>query len=148
MSHTTEIKSVPIKSISALQSAVEELKAEGVNCELVENQKPRMYYPNQHGVSPYVLKLPNCRYDIGFDLKEDGTYAPVLDTWADEIQKQIGASCPMPNTPEAIAQKAIGQLMQKYSKHAVIEAATAQGYMVEDTFQDQEGNYQVVCSVG
>lgn len=148
MSHTTTLKTVAIKDVAAMRNAVAELRAKGINCELRENVKPRMYYQNQHGVCPYVLALPNCPYDVGFDKQPDGSYAPVFDEWAGHIAGQIGAgaSCPMPNTPEGRAQHALGQFFQAYAKHATINAATAQGYMVESATVDNKGNVQLVLS--
>ena len=57
MSHTTTLKGVTIKDTNALASAVVDLKSKGVNCELLTNTKPRMYYNNQHGVCAFVLRL-------------------------------------------------------------------------------------------
>lgn len=146
MSHTTTIRGVKITDIAALRSAVAELQAQGVNCTLMENTKPRMYYANQHGVCPYVLRLDNSPYDVGFDQQEDGSYVPVFDEWAGKVRGQIGATCPLPNTEEGRAQHAIGRLMQGYAKHAAMNAALAQGYMIESCETDQQGNVQLVLA--
>lgn len=146
MSHTTTLKGVLIKDISALRAAVNDLKIAGVNCDLVENAKPRMYYSNQHNNSAYVLKLHDGQYDVGFDKQADGTYAPVFDEWGRHVSGKIGASCPMPNTAEGKAQHAIGQLLQSYQKHVAINAAVMQGYSVEGTHTDNEGNIHLVIA--
>lgn len=140
MSHTTTLNNVVIRDANALRSAVAELQTKGVRCELRENVKPRLYYQNQHGVCPFVLKLHESKYDVGFDRKEDGTYVPVFDDWAGQVKGQIGAACPLPGTREGNAQHTIGRLMQSYAKHAAMNAATAQGYIIEDTTTDDEGN--------
>lgn len=142
MSHTTTIKSVPIRSVTALQAAVRELQQAGVQCSLAQNQKPRMYYENQHGECDYVLKLDKSRYDIGFQKQKDGTYEMVLDTWNNEIAQQVGTKAvnwaeryssseskearELRNNPQAH----VGSLMQLYTKHAAIQTATSKGYMV------------------
>ena len=89
MSHTTVIRSVEIKNINALKAAVQELIDSGIKCELVENAKPRMYYDNQHGICPYVLKLHGTKYDVGFE-KHGDNYLPVFDVHAGYVMSQIG----------------------------------------------------------
>jgi hypothetical protein len=147
MSHTTKLKAVEIRDVSALHSAVAELKSSGVNCDLVQNAKPRMYYNDQHGNCAFVLKLHDAPYDVGFDLQPDGSYLPVFDEWAGHVGGQIGATCPMPNTQEGRAQHAIGKFTQSYAKHAAINAALAQGYMVEGTEVDADGNVHLTLAV-
>lgn len=144
MSHTTTIKAVPVRDIGALRSAISDLQNEGVNCELLQDAQPRMYYSQQHGKCDFVLHLPDCRYDVGFDLQEDGTYAPVCDLWANEIQNQIGTSCPIEADR---AQIAIGSLMQNYSKHAAINAAVNAGHQVESCIVNEQGEVELMLAV-
>lgn len=148
MSHTTKLKSVVIRDTSALMAAVADLRAQGVDCELRQNEKPRMYYANQHSECDYVLRLNKQPYDVGFERQDDGTYVPVFDEWAGNISREIGAgaTCPMPNTPEGKAQHQIGQFFQQYAKHAAINAATAQGYMVESAITDEQGEINLILS--
>ena len=102
MSHTTEIKGVPIRNISALRLAVAALKSRGINVDLVENEIPRMYFDNQirnqiakvpeRAASydlnedpercDYVLKVHDAFYDVGLLRKKDGSYAPIFDNYA------------------------------------------------------------------
>lgn len=146
MSHTTTLKGVVIRDISALTSAVNDLRAKGVNCELVQKAKPRMYYQNQHGECDYVLRLKDGAYDVGFDKQSDGSYAPVFDEWSTHVSDQLRAACTVPSTKEEKAMWAIGQLMQGYAKHAAVNAAVAQGYMVESTTTDKEGNIHLILA--
>ncbi len=146
MSHTTKLSNVVIRDISALKQAVSALKAKGINCELLENTKPRMYSSSQSPTCEYVLNLKGGQYDVGFQEQKDGTYVPVLDTWDNNVSGQIGATCPMPHTEEGKAQHAIGQFMQEYSKAATINAAMQQGYIVESTETDAEGNIHLTLS--
>lgn len=144
MSHTTKVGNVAISSLAALRAAVENLREQGVNCELVENQKPRMYYDHQHGVCPLVLKLPDCPYDVGFDLQADGSYAPVFDEWRGAIAEQIGATKTIPGASSSV--QAIGRLLQEYGIEAAREAAIAQGYVVDSIETDVDGNKHLVVS--
>lgn len=147
MSHTTSLKSIIIRDVSALHAAARELAEQGVPCKLLENAKPRMYYRDQHGNCEYVLNLSGGQYDVGFEKQADGTYVPVFDEWGNHVSGQIGASCPMPDTPEGRAQHQIGKYMQLYAKHAAINLATEQGYIVEGSTYDNEGNIQLELSV-
>jgi len=147
MSHTTTLKNVAIRDVMAMQQAVNDLQAEGINCELVENESPRMYYTKQGEKCEYVLKLKDGQYDLGFKYQDDGTYAPVLDTWGGHLGKQIGATCPMPDSQEGRAQHAIGKFMQGYSRNATINAAVQKGYSVEGTETDADGNVHLTIGV-
>ncbi|QIG76107.1 DUF1257 domain-containing protein [Rhizobium phage RHph_I4] len=146
MSHTTTLKGVQIKDVSALRAAVAELIQQGVNCALLENAKPRMYYGNQHGNCDFVLNLKDSQYDVGFDKQKDGSYAPVFDEWSNHVSSKLGASCPLPNTPEGRAQHQIGKLLQSYQKHVAINAAVMAGYSVAGTEVDDKGNIQLVIN--
>lgn len=148
MSHTTTLKALVIRDTKALFAAVKALQEKGVNCSLVEDTKPRMYYNNQHGKCAYVLKLHDAQYDVGFDLQKDGTYVPVLDDWGNHVRRAIGASeqfCPLADqkTPQGRAQHAIGQFMQQYGLHAAMNAAMDQGYTVAGHSFDNNGNVQL-----
>lgn len=137
MSHTTKVD-VKISSASAIRSAVLALQQAGVSCSLLENAKPRMFYSNQHGECEFVLKLNDCPYDVGFERQPDGTFSPVYDEWGGHIAKKIG------NSNASGFGKHIGKFMQQYSAAVTIEAAVAQGYYVESTTTDAEGNIQLV----
>jgi hypothetical protein len=155
MSHTTKIKSVPIRDIAALRSAVKDLQKQGISCELVQDAKPRMYYQDQlqrhlkRGSEncDYVLKLNNARYDVGFIKEDDGTYTPVFDDWQKSVAGQIGN--PVPGAHEHWSGTrndteqtlhSIGKLLQGYTTHAMTNVATASGMMVEGTTIDKDGN--------
>ena len=152
MSHTTTINNVVIRDVSALRRAVEELQAKGVQCSLLENAKPRMYYTRQEEQCDFVLRLDNARYngknyDIGFQKQADGTYSAIFDEWGNAVAGEIGATCPMPGTPEAQSQWHIGQLLQGYAKFAAMNAAAAQGYIVESATMDADGNVNLEIAV-
>ena len=142
MSHTTTVNNVAINDIGALQAAVAELKANGVACEMLENQLPRAYYSNQAGMetpADYVLRLNNSRYDVGFYKNAEGTYEPRCDLWGGDIAKQIGVT-----QREGIGreQAALGKLFNLYSTHAVMRKANQQGYRVQRT-NKEDGSVQL-----
>jgi len=140
MSHTTRISSVPIRSVSAIRSAVELLKQKGVDCELLMNAQPRAYYANQIPATQYVLRLNKSRYDVGLDLQADGSYLPVMDTWAGEIEKQLG-------NPKAKGEaKPIAKFLQAYTRCAAIESAVESGYFVESV-SENDATGEVVINV-
>ena len=145
MSHTTTVKSVAIRDIEALRSAVKELQDQGVDCHLEEgtNIAPRMYYSQQQaelkGKTPYVLRLKNSNYDVGFQrMEEDGevNYAPVTDFFGGDIKRNLGAKCGCAETEANAPEMAIGNMMHLYAKNAAINSAVNSGYTVEDVVQD------------
>ena len=146
MSHTTKLNQICIRDVGAMKQAVMALQQKGIKCNLLENTKPRMYYTEQGPTCDYVLRLDNAKHDVGFQKQKDGTYSPVLDTWGGHVKNEIGATCPMPNTPEGKAQHNIGQFMQEYSKAATVNAAIQQGYVVESTETDQNGNIHLTLA--
>ncbi len=132
--------------MEALYAAATRLRENGVVCEIVENQKPRMYYTAQTETCEYVLKLEG-KFDVGFKAQEDDTYAPMFDEWGKHVGNEIGADvnvCPMPTTQEGRAQHQIGQFMQAYSEAAAVNAAVANGYTIDDTHTDEQGNVHLV----
>lgn len=147
MSHTTEIKTVPIRSISALEAAVRELNDAGINCKLTPNKAPRMYRQNQFQLdtgkktADYCLELTDGAYDVGFLANEDGTYKVVFDSWNNNVAKLLGARGKTDVARGGLngTQADIGRLMSLYTKHASIEAATSQGYVVLDSTEDEQG---------
>lgn len=151
MSHTTTVKSVAIRDIAALRSAVEELQSQGIECHLEEgsNIAPRMYYQAQQnelkGKTPYVLRLKNSQFDVGFQkLEVDGevTYAPVTDFHAGYIRKQLGAKCGCKSSTAGEAD--IGNLMHLYAKHAALNSVAASGYSVENMeYNEQTGEIHI-----
>lgn len=157
MSHTTTLKGLAIKDAKAIEAAVADLQKAGLKCSLEKNTKPRMYYRRQEEDCDLVVRL-NGEYkakgygkpmDLGFKLQPDGTYAIIFDEWADIVSDQIGANkavCPLPNTPEGRAQHAIGRFSQLYAKHAAINAASMQGYIVTGTTEDAEGNIHLTVA--
>jgi hypothetical protein len=145
MSHTTTLKTVAIKSAEALQAAVNYLKEQGVDCELLQDAKPRMYYANQHGKCDYVLKLNNSIYDVGFDKQEDGSYLPVFDSWGGHIQNQIGMpkSCSVPKTEEERAAATVSRLLDCYAIHEAKRVLQESGsyYEYEVGYDATDGSY-------
>lgn len=118
MSHTATVDNVPIKFVQSLRQCVEELKAKGLNIDLVENQKPRMYFDNQISkqvksqdtkgefdynddpdVCDYVLRVNDAYYDVGFLRKKDGSYTPIFDDYCyGAIGSATGGNGPIRDT--------------------------------------------------
>lgn len=146
MSHTTTLKGIKISDPIALQEAVEFLRERGLNAELIENAVPRMYYANQYGKCDYVLRLANSPYDIGFAKQEDGSYAPVFDSWAGHLQKQIGnpSSCKVPTTAEEREAAAVASLLNSYGVHAAKRQLEAEGYYGFQISVNNEDNSYVL----
>jgi hypothetical protein len=147
MSHTTLIRSVAIRDVSAIRQAVEKLQKSGIACQLVENRKPRMYYDDQGDRCEYVVNLTGCKYDVGLKLQKDGTYAPMFDVYGRYVDSQIGAHCNIKGaTADDQVLMQIGQFMQAYTEAATVNAAVSSGYSVESCETDKEGNLQLVLA--
>lgn len=146
MSHVTTLKGVTIKSEKALKKAAAKLKKQGVNCELVTNQKPRVHGYDAAPQCDYVLKLKDGAYDVGFKKNKAGEFEPVFDTYQNHVGKQIGATCPLPNTPGGKQQHQMGKFMQAYQEEVAREQAARQGYIVESAETDAEGNVHLTLA--
>lgn len=149
MSHTTKIEGVSIKNEKAIRKAVENLKAKGINISLKENATPRMYYDAQErevGKCEYVLHLPDAKYDVGLKKQADGSYTPIYDEYMGSVGKQIGGACKIPKTDEEKSLWGIGQFSQEYAKEAATMAAEAEGWYVQDTTMDEDGNVHLVLT--
>jgi hypothetical protein len=143
MSHVTRLRGVKIIDTKAIESAVADLQKKGIKCSLVRNSKPRVHGMDASPVCDYVLKL-NGAYDVGLEKQADGSYSPVFDTYQNHVGKEIGATCPMPNTAAGKQQHQMGQFLQSYAEHAARNKAVAEGYMVESSAVDGEGNVNLV----
>lgn len=143
MSHVTRLRGVKFNDVDAMRKAVKRLNDKGIKCDLVENQKPRVHGMDSSPVCPYVLKLSGA-YDVGFEKATDGSFTPVFDTYQNHVGNQIGATCPMPNTTEGRMQHQMGQFAQLYAEEAAVNQALSQGYMVESTSTDADGNVNLV----
>lgn len=150
MSHVTAIKTVPIKDLMALKSAVEEL---GGTLKL--NQKDYKWFGRHVGDYPLPVgltvedlgkcecaaKFGNINYEVGFaKMKDEEGLFPLFDFWGsggvhdgNALQKVIGEGA--------------GTLMQAYSKYAAINAATIAGYTVFGTTTDEEGNIHLELGI-
>lgn len=128
MSHTSTIDAIVFTDMGALQAAINELKATGVDCELLENIKPRAYYDNQQGmgVAPYVVKLNKAQYDIGLYKNDDGGYEARTDFYGGSVEKELGVT----DASVTGEQKKMGKLYQMYGTHAATRKAIQQGYGV------------------
>lgn len=153
MSHTTTVKSVPIKDINAIRSAVEDLKKAGIKCELLQDAKPRLYYANQHGKTDFVVKLHDSPYDLGLEKQDNGSYAMIFDEWGGNMKKHIGttvAACDLPqNEAERQVvkkQEHVAKFVQAYTTNATKNQLTAEGYLVEELVDANTGEVSIVAT--
>lgn len=131
MSHTTTIAAIAFTDMQALQAAIDELKSNGVKCDLLENAQPRAYYPNQEGmgVAPYVVKVHDASYDVGlYPAAEGQGFEARTDLYGGSVQKVLGAVAGEGETKE---QAAIGKLYNTYAVHVSTREATRNGYQVQ-----------------
>jgi hypothetical protein len=145
MSHTSEITAIVFTDVGALQAAATELNQKGVSCALIQNAVPRAYFQNQVGLeqAPYVLRLNNCVYDVGFYSNGKGGYVARTDLWGGSIAGQLG----VPTTgTESREQAALGKLYQAYAVNAAIRQAAKQGYRTQRSVRP-DGTIQLTMTV-
>jgi len=149
MSHTTKLQGIEIVDEAALVQAINDLKAKGLAVEVVRNAVPRMYYADQHGKCPIVMRIKDGKYDVGFD-RVDGKLVPVFDEWQGYVAAFVGEPVALDEkiTKEERAQRAIGKLLKRYARNAMYSAATQQGYLVESEHEDAQGNIHLRINVG
>lgn len=151
MSLTTKVNAIKIKDKAAVVTAVQALKAKGVNCQLKENVAPRMYYERQYAkkygkeTCDLVVALPGP-YDMGLHKESDGSYAPVFDNHCNHIGQYIGAKG-TPTTPEERELAPIGMFMQEYALAAAQNAAAASGHSYLGTTVDANGEIHLTVAL-
>lgn len=145
MSHTSEIKSVVFTDIDALQAAVAELNKSGVRCSLLKDATPRAFYENQQGMekAPYVLRLSDAKYDVGFYQNDTGGYVARTDLWGGSVASVLGVKA---QNGEPAAQAALGKLYQSYAVNAAVRQAARQGYRVMRSTRP-DGTIQLTMNV-
>ena len=145
MSHTSSISSIVISDVHALRAAVTELKTQGVNCDLLENEIPRAYSTNQEGMgmAEYVVKLHDARYDIGLYQNKDKTgFEARTDFYMGSVEGQLGAK----DSSVSEDQGRLGKLYQMYAVHAATRKAAQKGYKVTRR-RKQNGTIQLEIAV-
>lgn len=93
------------------------------------------------GMADYVLRLENCRYDVGFyqDAKKKGLVART-DLFAGDVARILGAT---PKGKESASQAALGKLYQTYAIHAATRKAVQQGLSVK-RLNNTDGSVRLV----
>lgn len=172
MSHTTLVKTVQIKSDSALQAMAVELRRLGIDVELVRNEVPRLYYKDQIARTlvrdgkpmrfhqnveecDYVLRVKDSFYDVGFLKDNEGNYVPLFDDFPygspynapgkKALKDVIGTKPPADCPKEDLQTYSIGKMLQAYSLCAATEACLDSGYSVIGSSFDNNG--QIVLEV-
>lgn len=143
MSHNTTIDEIVFTDIDALKMAVTDLNKLGIKSSLIENAVPRAYSHGQLKQAPYVLKLENGQYDVGFyyDKAKKG-YVAMADFYAGYVADQLGAKT---GKGESAAQGQMGKLFNAYAVNAATRQAIRQGYSVRRV-NKQDGGVQLIMT--
>lgn len=148
MSHTTSIDEIVFSDIAALKMAVNDLKAMGLKVSLIENATPRAYYSDQKGMgkAPYVLRLEDGSYDVGFyaDKEKKGLVART-DFYDNHISKFLGGGIPRKGEKVSDGQRQMGKLFAAYAVNAATLQAQRQGYSVRRVPQ-KDGGVQLIMT--
>jgi hypothetical protein len=131
MSHTSTIAGIVMADKTIVAQAIEELKSQGIRCELLENAKPRAYYSDQSGMgtAPLVVKLQDAKYDVGLYPRGDGKgFEARTDFFGGSVEKVLGAQTANSGERE---QAKLGKLYQAYAIQAATREAIRKGYSVQ-----------------
>ena len=142
MSHNTDVTGLSIHSKDMVVAAVADLQAQGVNIELLENVKPRMYYSHQHpNAADIVLKLKDSSYDVALNWNDQTEeYDIVFDEWNDEIRKAIGISAKKSWSKSDKQLSTISRFIQSHSVATIESEAKQKGYKIGVGEKDDDGN--------
>ena len=151
MSHVTQIRTVPIKDLNALEAAVAQLGGTLNRTKKTYNWYGRSVgdYPLPKGMTAADLgkcecaaQFPGLNYEVGFQTAkgEEGLF-PLFDFYGSSKGGHDGKLL------EGIIGSGAGKLMQAYSTQAAINAAGVAGYMVLGQTTDAQGNIHLELGV-
>lgn len=148
MSHNVQITGIKIIDLDALDKACAELRKEGVNVTLdrgtpgKREKTFRTYaYGNNSTKADHVIRLDQCKYDVGLIQQPDGHCEPIYDN-----SLGLSVECPIacqyrpenqfnfrPITDKAELELAakghgIGKLMQRYTAVLAEKTAKLRGF--------------------
>lgn len=145
MSHTSRITAVKITDLKAFEKAVQDLRKEGLQIEVLHNQVPRAYFDNQDGMdtpAKQLLRVAGCKYDIAlYEIEgERGKHELRTDFYDSNIAKLLGADRQYLKTidrntdegREEYQQGQLGKLYQRYAYHATVAAAMSHGGQIDE----------------
>lgn len=148
MSHTSEVSSVVITDIKALEAAIADLQKQGVRCTLRRDEKPRSYSVNQEGmgVAPYVVYLEDSRYDVGlyYDASKKG-YVARTDFYMGHVGKVLGSGLNPNKCGCSIEQVQLGKLYKAYAVQATTRAAIKKGMSVR-RIEKEDGSVRLILA--
>lgn len=129
MSHTTRVRAVKVKDLNALEAAVQTLARErNIDIRFERDTGARLWSTSPKCAA--VVKVPGCRFDLGFEQQEDGSYAPVFDAHGGYLAKFLGGGQSIAKTPEEMTLSNIGGIMQAYTREVLTRTAQMQGAMI------------------
>ena len=143
MSHNTTITDIKITDLAALQSAIDELVAEGAKLRLDVNAKTFRTYQGvgNDETCDAVIVLENERYDIGLKRKEVGEYVPVFDDMMLNRNRTVACDIRHGHGPRA----AIGKLMQRYATCLTEKELALQGHMCTRQYDKETGEINIIA---
>lgn len=148
MSHYSKVKTL-IKSRACLIKALEDMGFEGC-IEVYDIAKNLIGYggDTREQKANVILRrkdVGGASNDIGFILREDGTYEAIIS----EYDNGNGASSKNKLTKKirGYGKDWVNLLQQRYALHVVEETAYNENYYIQDTTQDAEGNIYVTVEL-
>ena len=138
MSHTTTVKSIKVTDLAVLERAVTRLaQQKGVDLRFERDSQCRLWFNSP--VMPAVVKVPGCKFDVGFKANEDGTYSPQFDAHGGWLYPYTGGGAEIAETSDEKKLSMIGGLMQAYAIEAVNNVAGNSNAMVQENWNSDTG---------
>ena len=152
MSHNVRLNGVKFANLNTLKAAVQELRNEGANIELVEGTGliARAFGAGASDVPcDVLLRVNDGQWDVGFKLNERGEYIPELESmFRHRHLSATGNEAPVEGCRVDYGGIQIGQLTQRYALvQAEINAAQA-GYSTTRTYDSAKRQFQLEVRAG
>lgn len=163
MSHNVQITGIKINNLDVLESALAELRKEGIGATLelgIPGARALTFRTYMHGSNStkadHVIRLSQCKYDIGLVQQPGGHYEPIYDN-----SLGLSVACPIAceykpgnqfnfrmirdKAELELASKgiAIGKLMQRYTAIITENDARRKGFLAQ-RIMAENGDLQIV----
>ena len=154
MSHNVRLNNVKFKSLAVLKAAVEELRREGANIELLEgpNLVARLSGVGARDVPCEVLlKCNDGRWDVAFNRNDQGEYVPETESMFSHAHLSTNrsmASKPVEGCQVDYGGIQIGRLSQRYALIAAEGNAARSGFTTTRTYDETKRQYVLEVNAG
>ena len=149
MSHLSKVSKSGVTQPQSIAAAVEILKGEGAEIELLTDAVPRLYNRQQErdvGVCDFVIKLNSERYDVGFKwVDEENSFDLYYDTYTGGLARQLGINDRKDIPYELQDQMCLAKFMEAYNGHLMMEDVRKQEGFISIDYSYNDNGMQLVA---